>query len=76
MDKTMLKVILVLLGIGVVASMEFLVWNPENYANVKSIPDSVAAFLTLIGLTITYFLYMFVRKKGWWNVNSKYEDPR
>ena len=48
----------------VVSILEFLAWNPERYANLKSIPDTVAVFFISVGLAITYFVYLYVRKKG------------
>lgn len=71
-DRSLLIVILISSLFVIVATMEFLMWNVGLYSNLKSISDSTAIILTGLGLTITFLIYLYVRKKGWWNVNSRY----
>ena len=72
MDRSLVIIILVSSAFVIVAAMEFLMWNVDRYSNLKSISDSTAIILTGLGLGITFLIYLYVRKKGWWNVNSRY----
>lgn len=53
------------------ALVEFSFWNPEHYSILKSIPDIQIVSFTIIGLILTFIAYLYVRSKGWWNVNAK-----
>ena len=53
------------------ALVEFSFWNPERYSMLKSMPDIQIVSFTIIGLMLTFIAYLYVRSKGWWNVNTK-----
>ncbi|WP_420545589.1 hypothetical protein [Nitrosopumilus sp.] len=75
MNRSILIIILVSSVLVLAAAMEFLSWSPEKFANLKSISDTTAIFFISIGLAMTYVIYLYAKKKGWWNVNSKYNYP-
>ena len=56
------------------ALAEFSMWNVEYFSALKSISDETSLILITIGMSLTCFVYLYVRKKGWWNVNSKYVE--
>lgn len=58
----------------VFALVEFLMWNVEYFSALKSISDGTSLFLIAVGMSATCVAYLYVRKKGWWNVNSKYAE--
>ena len=71
-QKFTLSIILVISMIVIFALIEFLMWNVEYFSVLKSISDETALILIAIGISATYFVYLYVKKQGWWNVNSKY----
>ena len=58
----------------VFALIEFSMWNVEYFGVLKSISNETALILIATGMSATCFVYLYVRKKGWWNVNAKYAE--
>ena len=73
-QKFTLSIILVISMLVVFALIELSMWNVEYFGTLKSIPDETSLILITIGMSATCFVYLYVRKKGWWNVNSKHAE--
>ena len=62
---------LICIAFVVVTLIEFSFWNAERYSVLKSMSDIQVILFTTIGLILTLIAYLYVRSKGWWNVNAK-----
>jgi len=66
------SLILICIVFVILTLVEFSFWNAESYSTLKSIPDTQVVLFTIAGLILTFIAYLYVRRKGWWNVNAKH----
>jgi len=64
--------ILICIVFVILILVEFSFWNAERYSALKSIPDTQVVLFAIAGLILTFIAYLYVRRKGWWNVNAKH----